>query len=287
MRLLWSIVIWLTAFGDIAIGGTGSSFVFFGDQGTGEGGQYRVAAELGAYCKPPRACDFGLLLGDNFYPRGVQSLDDAQFQAKFEVPYKDIPFQFYAALGNHDHRGAIDAQIDYASPRWSMPFRYYTIKPSPELEIFVLDTIKEDGEQKAWFEQKIAASTAHWKIVVGHQPCFSGGFHGGAHHLKKWLVPLLQEYKVQFYLSGHDHDQQVIEKNGTVFVVSGAGSKTRKTKMTADSLFAKSTLGFAHLVIDDKRAVLKMISAEAVGGEVLFEKVYAAGGGSLPQPPSP
>jgi tartrate-resistant acid phosphatase type 5 len=40
---------------------------------------------------------------DNFYDEGVDSLDDEQFQTKFELPYADIDFPFWVVLGNHDY----------------------------------------------------------------------------------------------------------------------------------------------------------------------------------------
>ncbi len=265
----------------IAVGNSGTTspaspdifdygLVALGDTGTGDGGQYSVAYGMRDYCLGKR-CDQGILLGDNFYPRGIKSLEDDQWQTKFEMPYQDVPFSFYAALGNHDYRGSVQAQIDYHSKKWNMPQRYYDLHPSPDVDIFVVDTVKFDAEQIEWLGKKMDASHAVWKVVAGHQPVYSGGLHGDTRHLKKHLAPLLSQYKVAFFLSGHDHDLQIIERDKCVFVVAGGGSKFRHTKMTPASLFAKSSLGFAHIIFKRRRAVIKMVSER---GEVLFEKVY-------------
>ena len=37
-----------------------------------------------------RGCDFALEFGDNFYLSGVQSVTDAQWQSKFELPYANL-----------------------------------------------------------------------------------------------------------------------------------------------------------------------------------------------------
>ena len=47
-------------------------------------------------------CDLVLLLGDNFYPSGVLSVDDLQFKTKFEEVYGNIKIPFFVVLGNHD-----------------------------------------------------------------------------------------------------------------------------------------------------------------------------------------
>src|SRR5882757_1691450 len=69
-----------------------------------------------------------LYLGDNFYPKGVRSTTDAQWQHKFERLYsgrylRGMPF--FAVVGNHDAEGSIEAELEYArrrlgSGRWQM-----------------------------------------------------------------------------------------------------------------------------------------------------------------------
>src|SRR5215467_10408280 len=62
------------------------SFFSFGDWGTATQDQLDVAAAVDADCRS-KPCDFGLLLGDNFYDHGVSSTSDPQWQTKFESVY--------------------------------------------------------------------------------------------------------------------------------------------------------------------------------------------------------
>lgn len=96
-------------------------FFAMGDQGTGDPDQGNVARAVFELCQRS-GCDFGLLLGDNFYPSGVESTSDPQWQAKFEKPYADLlaaGIPFYAVLGNHDTDegrdwGRADHQVAYS-----------------------------------------------------------------------------------------------------------------------------------------------------------------------------
>jgi len=117
-------------------------FLAIGDMGTGEQGQLQVAKAMKKVCDALH-CDFVMGLGDNIYDAGVKSINDEQFNSKFEEPYKDLDLPFYMALGNHDNSGLSpgdgafnyrgDLQVLYArneerkSDKWRMPARYYHI----------------------------------------------------------------------------------------------------------------------------------------------------------------
>src|SRR5688572_3744110 len=85
-------------------GGSGERlrFVVLGDGGEGNDAQYLVGQAMAGVCAE-LGCDFALYLGDNFYDTGVESVDDEQFQTKFEMPYADCDFPCYVVLGNHDY----------------------------------------------------------------------------------------------------------------------------------------------------------------------------------------
>ncbi|EEH57668.1 uncharacterized protein MICPUCDRAFT_57207 [Micromonas pusilla CCMP1545] len=73
---------------------------------------------------------FVATLGDNFYQSGVRDVDDAQFKEKFEDVFETEPTfisPWYPALGDHDHRGSVAAQVEYGdrNGRWRMPSPYY------------------------------------------------------------------------------------------------------------------------------------------------------------------
>ncbi|CAK9300353.1 unnamed protein product [Gordionus sp. m RMFG-2023] len=74
---------------------------------------------------------FVILLGDNFYDKGVKSLSDSRFQSSFEDLYSNdtLNIPWYVIAGNHDHLGSVQAQISYTSlsRRWKYPHFYYQL----------------------------------------------------------------------------------------------------------------------------------------------------------------
>src|SRR6185503_5688881 len=78
--------------GDAGTGATGGGtpgvvrFAAMGDTGKGNDGQKQVASAIEAKCAQS-GCDFVQLLGDNIYESGATSVDDPEWQLKFEQPY--------------------------------------------------------------------------------------------------------------------------------------------------------------------------------------------------------
>lgn len=250
--------------------------VLLGDTGEGSQNQRDVSNAIEKFCETTH-CSIGLLLGDNFYPKGVSNKEDPQFQEKFEDVYKNLKFKFYVVVGNHDAMGNKQAEADYKSDHWEMGGLYYSADGG-WVDLYALDTNlsafqapRKGREQRAWLGQALPKSHAQWKIVFGHHPVYSSGFHGDSSLLKHYLKPMLQENKVDFYISGHDHDKEFIERDGVKYVVSGAGSKTRKIKPGKHTVFSKDSLGFAHLLLTKDTALLKFIDSQ---GAVEFERAY-------------
>lgn len=113
-------------------------FVAIGDAGTGAKPQEYVAEAMAQVCVQ-RGCDFVVSAGDNIYKKGPSSVNDEQFQSKFERPYANLKLPFFMVLGNHDNtgliagdggfnaRGTIEVEYHQYSQRWTMPERYYRI----------------------------------------------------------------------------------------------------------------------------------------------------------------
>ncbi len=230
------------------------TFFSFGDWGTGTQDQQNVADAVTVFCHST-GCDFGLLLGDNFYDEGVDSVSDPKWKNYFEDVYSQLEMPFYVALGNHDHLGNIQAQIDYTElqNRWILPARQYSqIFPeeaqTPLLEIFVIDSETfqiNDGEA---LTSALDNSSAHWKILAMHHPLYSNGSHGDTQGLKNLLLPIVCQ-KVDLILSGHDHLFSHLSdpNDGCDFhqIVAGTGGKDLYSAQSdSRALFTKSTFGF-------------------------------------------
>ena len=62
--------------------------------------------------------DIIILLGDNFYPCGVTSIDDKNWD-NYKKLNLDIPC--WCILGNHDYLGNVKAQLNFNSHNWNLP----------------------------------------------------------------------------------------------------------------------------------------------------------------------
>jgi acid phosphatase len=264
-------------------------FVAVGDWGRGgEKGQKPVAGAMSVWADA-HPLRFVVSTGDNFYEYGVTSVADPQWKTSFENVYtaKGLQVPWFVALGNHDHQGNVDAQIEYGrtSPRWRMPARTFTeteaLADGTRLQLFVLDTSplldtyrsvlsttkvgrQDPAAQRAWLEKELAASTAEWKVVVGHHPVYSCGQHGDSPELVRDLVPLLDRYGVALYLNGHDHGLQDLVVGGRHYVTSGAGSELTRVAPDRRTRWAEAVNGFVAVTVLTDSLLLRFV--DAAGG---------------------
>ncbi|KAG7486214.1 tartrate-resistant acid phosphatase type 5 [Solea senegalensis] len=263
----------------------------------------KIAEQMGA--------DFVLSLGDNFYFRGVDSVDSPRFKDTFEYVYtaKSLRIPWYVLAGNHDHAGNVKAQIDYTqkSDRWKFPSYYYELNfripnTGKTLTIIMLDTIMLCGNsddfldekprgplhavdanrQLAWLQERLARSKADFLLVAGHYPVWSVSEHGPTECLLQRLHPLLLKYKATAYLCGHDHNLQYIEESGIGYVVSGAGNfldpdirhwnHNPKGSVKFFTGQASTLGGFVHAEVTKNKMVLTFLQAK---GTSLYRTVLS------------
>lgn len=237
-------------------------FATFGDAGSGTPAQFAVADALEDVCQQV-GCQFVVGLGDNIYEDGVSSVNDSAFNAQFEQPYASLDIPFFQTLGNHDHRGNVDAQVQYTnhSSKWEMPSRYYAFTRSAggtSVRFAALDTdpIEEgdDQGQRAWLISQLEAASQDWKIVFGHHPWRSYGQHGHANAALDEFYDETLCGRADLLLSGHEHDKQhLLPRCGTHMVISGAAGKLRSVSTGSATKWARSSYGFAIIEIDDNR----------------------------------
>ena len=273
---------------------SGLNFLIVGDWGrNGEKDQREVATQMGLAAQA-MAAKFVISVGDNFYERGVKSVDDPQWQTSFEQVYTAPSLQvpWHVVLGNHDYRGNCDAQIAYSqkSKRWNMPARYFRrtekIDAENSADFFYLDTTpmakltddlevprlhlkaQDNSAQLAWLEAALKNSTAPWKIVIAHHPVYSGGIHGDTPYIIQHILPLLEKYGVQAYFNGHDHDLQHLQAGKVNLFCSGAGSKPRtELKTTPHTKFGRGCSGFIAATLQADALDVRMIDEQ---GKLLY-----------------
>jgi tartrate-resistant acid phosphatase type 5 len=248
----------------------GADFIellLLGDMGTGQEDQRLVAAAMNSYCEahPLAAIVF---LGDNFYPHGVKTPEDEQWQTTFQAPYslsclRNVPF--YALLGNHDYKGNPTAQIAYRSnsPSWHMLHRFYDIEFGKLLTLTVLDTNILDlcGLTRHctldFLRESLRASDAAFKIVLGHHPIASSSGKYARTFQGNVLERLLCD-KAHYYISGHSHHLEHLTSANCkspmdFFVVGGGGADLYELRQwQKETRFAQSSYGFLSLRVDAK-----------------------------------
>lgn len=239
-----------------------SFFFALGDQGSGRYRQQGVAWLLERECQSDMHVNFTLLLGDNFYPQGVSTVDDPLWDEYFESMY-DGPclsgLPFFAMLGNHDHMGDADAQLAYAqqhrgSGRWQMPGMFYTqdfgrVGEQVLLRLLVIDTLLPLPQQLQMIRDGMAKDSAVWTAVASHHTARSSDEVYGDNLA---LIDEVNSLGVDLFLSGHAHNLQLIAKGDEpLYVVSGAGGKRPYGVTETDELlFGRASLGFVKLSLD-------------------------------------
>lgn len=259
--------------------------VVIGDAGAGQSfyqgyQQKAVARQAQLSCERMGGCDFGLYLGDNFYPNGVDSVWDPKFEGYFEETYRGFQnMPFYAVLGNHDYHGNIIAQLEYTyfSQRWRMPNLYYGIQGLPEwARFFAIDTQAFIGsdDAKVIVDSQIASLCSYfsdekgWKFVFGHFPPISTGKYGGTQLIAPKLASIYDRCSFDLYLSGHEHSQEFIETTLYSVLIQGGGGaglrdirpklglqKSSREKYgfnSWESKFAESSHGYTILELTPK-----------------------------------
>ncbi len=248
------------------------NFVLIGDWGrNGHDEQRDVAVQMGKTAAVIGS-QYTVSVGDNFYENGVTGVGDPQWQSSYEQIYTAPALQseWKIILGNHDYRGNVQAQLDYAktSHRWRLPARYYTetvtlpdgaraafyyLDTSPFIKKYYGTKVAVQGQnaqaQLDWLDAQLAASKAQWNIVIGHHPVYtalddSDGEDHDQPDLIARLNPILQKHTVPIYICGHDHLLQSVQMDHTTYIVTGAGSQTYTPRAAIRSGFASGAHGF-------------------------------------------
>eukprot|EP00250_Pteridium_aquilinum_P009485 c18697_g1_i1 orf=489-1616(-) len=243
------------------------NYLVVGDWGRqGLYNQSQVAIQMGRIGQQ-LGIQFVISVGDNFYDTGLTGEDDPAFTTSFTNVYTAPSLQttWYTVLGNHDYMGDVLAQLSDElvryDPRWFCRRSFQLNRTlcggsnegtcNASVDMFFFDTTPfideywssstsrtfdwrglapRDVQLQSQLEdlaKSLNASSATWKIVVGHHTIRSIGHHGDLSELVEQLLPILEEYEVDLYINGHDHNLQHIKRadSSVHFITSGAGSK--------------------------------------------------------------
>ena len=174
-----------------------------------------------------------ILLGDNFYPNGVTSIND-KLWSNYKKVFNDISKnRIHAVLGNHDYHQNPLCQVN--NNYWNTPNFYYKLRFNNNTDLFFIDTVQLYpghcfisknmiekihnkpvkiliNEQLQWLDYELSISNKN-KIVFGHYPIISNGaYHNHMKPLYKLLYPIFKKHNVKAYVSGHDHNIQYMKR---------------------------------------------------------------------------
>ena len=109
-------------------------------------------------------------------------------------------------------------------------------------------------------------SRADYLFVVGHHPTYSTGKHGPGSTTVRALLPIMQRYKVDMYLFGHDHNLEHLRRirnHDIDHVLSGGGGRSLYRRVSAnigkvnqmgiESVKFFYAHGFVGLTVDDNQ----------------------------------
>jgi hypothetical protein len=277
------------------------NLLVIGDWGrSGEYRQKEVAVQLGKAAHTVDV-DFIVSTGDNFYPKGVQSVNDPLWKRSFEDVYTAFSLQedWYPVLGNHDYAGTPQAQLDYSniSRRWRLPARYHFFErtaddgstvlfvfldtnpfekkyyAADEDEPFRTHVLKQASDtilQRDWLERVLTSSKADWKIVFGHHPLYSAGKRKGqTSDVSNALMPVLKRGGAHVYVAGHEHHLEHDVLDGSIHhFISGAGSEVRPVSGNTQTKFVASAHGF--MAVSVNKQVMKCSFINDLG-EIIYQ----------------
>ncbi|HYO79015.1 MAG TPA: metallophosphoesterase [Thermoanaerobaculia bacterium] len=239
---------------------------------TGDTGDGAAAVAKGiARVHAASPLDAILLTGDNFYPCGVTSESDPRWSVNLPLTRVGVPV--FPVLGNHDYCGKADPDAQVRASEvignWRFPSRQYALR-TPVADFAFVDTTPfvrggRDGITPI-IRQTFAASKKPWRVVVGHHPVISSGYHGYFPRTEvakmRTLIPLLREERIDLFICGHDHHVELI-RGRMLHLISGAGSspvppiKLRSTTVFPDQIRLER-IGFAVVEIAARSIRVRM-----------------------------
>lgn len=222
----------------------------------------------------------------------IVAVDDAtEFITGFEQEQL-LGSSFYAApLYNRQRNPGVPAVTTHWRPQFAFPIQDVPHEALKETVYFIdyqgvrfisLDSNKNLELQVPWVRKVLENNPNRWTIVTFHHPVFSPGSDRDNPEIRRLWKPLIDEFKVDLVLNGHDHTyartgqvdiadlvnvpagyQQAYDPEiGTVYVVSVSGPKMYGiTKGDYAKRMAENTQLYQIIHVDDKNLQFKAYEA--------------------------
>ncbi len=240
---------------------------------TGEGADTVAEGIARIHAKEP--LDAIVMTGDNFYPCGVLSEKDPRWSLARPLTRVGVPL--FPVLGNHDYCGKADPDAQVRATgfvaNWTFPAREYAVR-TPVADLVFLDTTPFVKGRASDIESTIRdgfrKSAKKWRVVIGHHPVISSGYHGYRPKDEvakmRTLIPALRAARVDFYICGHDHHLELI-RGRILHLVSGAGSSPiPPIRLRLSTVYPNQIgierIGFAVVEMTSRRIRVRMYDGE-------------------------
>jgi hypothetical protein len=258
-----------------AVGDTGRRSHGMGRWSTGG----RVADAMTAMHRAHPA-DGLVLLGDNFYPDGLEKVTFAEqvrdclvdpYRAFFEISEEGaerlgipsacgdcLPVPVHAVLGNHDYSApqSVDLQtrvLPVLLPNWRMPKEMAELREVGEgVSLILIQSVRWDDGVPEQVADCLARSKGPFRILAAHYPMADPGNNFQPTYTRD-LQLLLSEANVpvHLFLGGHEHNLQILPMRPPappLCVIVGSGSRVREiSPAPGERVYASDELGFGRI----------------------------------------
>ena len=256
-----------------------SRFTFFvtGDVGDPDGEHAKTAASILRATPQP---ELGLICGDVVYDDGRSE----DYDVNLMLPWKGLLCRIpvWPALGNHDWH--VDPNENFRS-EWYLPNNeHYYSYDWGTAHFIALDTrdseIYDVDNQVRWLEQDLQSHrSADWTFVFYHHPGLTCTYKGNTAKVVERLLPVFDRYNVDVVFNGHAHtyerlypirdrkpvdmaqDPNYVDPKGTIYIVSGAGSKVKTGEPThrcgPTAFFRDATVLWTLVDVDGGRCSIR------------------------------
>ncbi|WP_417744607.1 fibronectin type III domain-containing protein [Rosistilla oblonga] len=187
------------------------SFIYFGDAQNNLRSMWsRVIRE--AYRDAPKAA-FLLHAGDLVN----RATADAEWGEWFGAgAWLNAMTPNIAVPGNHEQSKSADGKSRQLTAHWRPSFTFPQNGPKgleescftlvyQNLRVIALNSNEMQKEQAVWLEEVLANNKSEWVVCTFHHPIFSTGKGRDNRSLRAAWKPILDKYKVDLVLQGHDH----------------------------------------------------------------------------------
>ncbi|KAF1333282.1 Acid phosphatase, partial [Globisporangium splendens] len=214
--------------------------------------------------------DFVLNAGDNFYTLGVSSTSDSQWTNSWYNRYQigtKLTVPWFSILGNHDHYGNAQAQIDFSKSTkpgakyWIMPDEFFSVDvvgaSGKKMKMVFTDTITVAANDLTWVTSQVQDPTAEFVLALGHYHIYSQGGRGdnSDSNMQKLDNIWKANPKVKAYICGHEHDMQLLRANNIDYSLIGGGGRAVDFGETspgtkAEKVYYARNYGYAVYEVD-------------------------------------